>query len=66
MIAIKGRSSNRLMRDFRTLNRWMQKFVEHEIADKRLVRLLMKWLQAGVMEDGELRVRIRNNRGARR
>jgi RNA-directed DNA polymerase len=33
---------------------WMQKFVEHRIADKRMVRLLMKWLHAGVMEDGEL------------
>jgi group II intron reverse transcriptase/maturase len=35
---------------------WMQKFFEHRIADKRMVRLLMKWLHAGVMEDGELRV----------
>ncbi len=34
---------------------WMQKFIEHKIADRRLVRLLMKWLHAGVMEDGELR-----------
>jgi len=33
---------------------WMQKFVEHKIADERMVRLLMKWLHAGVMEDGEL------------
>jgi group II intron reverse transcriptase/maturase len=33
---------------------WMQKFIEHKIADKRLVRLLMKWLHAGVMEDGVL------------
>ena len=33
---------------------WMQKFIEHKIADSRLVRLLMKWLHAGVMEDGEL------------
>jgi group II intron reverse transcriptase/maturase len=33
---------------------WMQKFFEHKIADKRMVRLLMKWLHAGVMEDGEL------------
>lgn len=33
---------------------WMQKFVEHRIADRRMVRLLMKWLHAGVMEDGEL------------
>jgi len=35
---------------------WMQKFIEHRIADKRMVRLLMKWLHAGVMEDDELRV----------
>jgi RNA-directed DNA polymerase len=34
---------------------WMQKFVEHRIGDKRLVRLLTKWLHAGVMEGGELR-----------
>ncbi len=33
---------------------WMQKFLEHRIADKRLVRLLMKMLHAGVMEDGKL------------
>lgn len=33
---------------------WMQKFLEHKIADKRLVRLVMKWLHAGVMEDGRL------------
>ena len=34
---------------------WMQKFIEHRIGDTRMVRLLMKWLHAGVMEDGELR-----------
>ena len=33
---------------------WMQKFVEHRVADRRMVRLLMKWLHAGVMEDGKL------------
>jgi group II intron reverse transcriptase/maturase len=33
---------------------WMQKFIEHKIADRRMVRLLMKWLHAGVMEDGTL------------
>jgi RNA-directed DNA polymerase len=31
---------------------WMKKFVEHRIGDKRLVRLLMKWLKAGVMVEG--------------
>jgi group II intron reverse transcriptase/maturase len=34
---------------------WMRKFIEHRIADSRMVRLLMKWLNAGVMEDGKLR-----------
>jgi RNA-directed DNA polymerase len=33
---------------------WMQKFIEHRIGDTRMVRLLMKWLHAGVMEDDEL------------
>jgi RNA-directed DNA polymerase len=31
---------------------WMIKFVEHRIGDKRIVRLIQKWLKAGVMEDG--------------
>ncbi|MCK6592713.1 MAG: RNA-directed DNA polymerase [Polyangiaceae bacterium] len=35
---------------------WMRRFIEHRIADKRLVRLLMKWLRAGVLEEGQLRV----------
>ncbi len=33
---------------------WMQKFIEHRIGDKRMVRLLMKWMRAGVMEEGQL------------
>jgi RNA-directed DNA polymerase len=33
---------------------WMQKFIEHRIGDRRMVRLLMRWLHAGVMEDGKL------------
>ncbi len=31
---------------------WMVKFVEHRIADRRMVRLIQKWLSAGVMENG--------------
>lgn len=34
---------------------WLRRFIEHRIGDERFVRLLMKWLHAGVMEDGELR-----------
>ena len=30
----------------------MIRFVEHRIADERIVRLIQKWLKAGVMEDG--------------
>lgn len=31
---------------------WLMKFVEHRIADERILRLLRKWLAAGVMENG--------------
>lgn len=31
---------------------WMVKFVEHRIGDKRIIRLIHKWLRAGVMEEG--------------
>ena len=33
---------------------WLQRFLEHRIGDRRLVRLLMKWAKAGVMVEGEL------------
>jgi group II intron reverse transcriptase/maturase len=32
---------------------WLVKFVEHRIADPRVVRLIQKWLNAGVMEQGK-------------
>ena len=31
---------------------WLSRFVEHRIADKRVLRLIRKWLNAGVVEDG--------------
>jgi RNA-directed DNA polymerase len=34
---------------------WLTKFVEHRIADRRLVRLIRKWLKVGVMEEGVVR-----------
>src|SRR5215813_2440959 len=36
---------------------WMVKFVEHRVADRRVVRLIQKWLNAGVLEDGK-RMRV--------
>jgi group II intron reverse transcriptase/maturase len=32
---------------------WLVKFLEHRVADRRVVRLIQKWLNAGVLEDGE-------------
>lgn len=34
---------------------WLMKFIEHRIADKRVLRHIKKWLNAGVLEDGALR-----------
>jgi group II intron reverse transcriptase/maturase len=39
---------------FDTLNHeWLVRFTEHRIGDRRLVRLIQKWLRAGVLEDGK-------------
>jgi group II intron reverse transcriptase/maturase len=32
---------------------WLVKFVEHRVADQRVVRLIQKWLNAGVLEEGK-------------
>ena len=32
---------------------WLVRFIEHRIADRRIVRLIQKWLKAGVLEDGK-------------
>jgi len=39
---------------------WLVRFIEHRIADRRVVRLIQKWLNAGVLEDGK---RIRKEEG---
>jgi len=31
---------------------WLTRFLEHRIGDKRIIRLIQKWLRAGVLEDG--------------
>ena len=35
---------------------WLVRFVEHRVGDKRIVRLIRKWLKAGVLEDGTVTV----------
>jgi len=32
---------------------WLMKFMEHRIADSRVLRLIRKWLRAGVSEEGQ-------------
>ena len=39
---------------------WLVKFVEHRIGDRRVVRLIQKWLSAGLLEDG---TRTRSEQG---
>jgi RNA-directed DNA polymerase len=37
---------------------WMLKFLEHRIGDKTVLRLIQKWLKAGVLESGKKTVGI--------
>jgi RNA-directed DNA polymerase len=40
---------------------WIIRFLEHRIADKRILRLVAKWLKVGIVEDGRV---TRGERGA--
>ena len=33
---------------------WLMRFVEHRVGDRRVVRLIRKWLKAGVVEEGRM------------
>src|ERR1700726_3043424 len=35
---------------------WLVRFLEHRIGDKRIIRLVQKWLRAGILEDGVVTV----------
>ena len=46
-----------LRRFFDSVNQqWLIRFLKHRIADRRMIHLIQKWLQAGVLEDGVLTV----------
>ena len=36
---------------------WLIRFLEHRLADRRVVRLIQKWLNAGVLAEGQ-RMRV--------
>jgi RNA-directed DNA polymerase len=35
---------------------WLNRFLEHRIGDRRIIRLIQKWLKAGVLEEGVVTV----------
>ena len=35
---------------------WLIRFLEHRVGDRRIIRLIQKWLKAGVLEDGSVTV----------
>jgi group II intron reverse transcriptase/maturase len=42
-----------------TSHDWIRRFLQHRIADKRLLRLIAKWLKAGIVEAGRVKRSIR-------
>ena len=61
-VAISSRKVNHILdadiRDFfGSVNHdWLIRFLEHRIGDKRIIRLILKWLKAGILEDGVVSV----------
>src|SRR6266436_3911993 len=62
VVALKSRKVNFILDAdiqsfFDTVSQeWLIRFVEHRIGDKRIIRLVQKWLKAGVLEDGVVSV----------
>ena len=62
VVAITGRKVNWILdADIRSFfdsvsQEWLIRFVEHRVGDQRIIRLIRKWLRAGVLEDGIVRV----------
>src|SRR5207253_2959137 len=61
-VALKSRKVNFILdADIRLFfdtvsQEWLGRFLEHRIGDRRIIRLIQKWLKMGVLEDGEVRV----------
>ena len=62
VVAIERRKVNYILdadiRDFfgSVSQDWLIRFVEHRVGDKRIIRLIQKWLRAGILEDGAVTV----------
>src|SRR3989442_5631150 len=65
VVALKSRKVNFILDAdiqsfFDTVSQeWLIRFVEHRIGDRRIIRLIQKWLKVGVLEDGIVTVRDR-------
>ena len=63
LVGIGGRKVNFILdADIRSFfdevsQEWLIRFVEHRIGDKRIIRLIRKWLKAGILEDGVVSVK---------
>ena len=61
-VAITSRKVNHILdadvRDFfgSVSQDWLVRFLEHRVGDKRIIRLIRKWLKAGILEDGVVTV----------
>jgi RNA-directed DNA polymerase len=61
-VAITSRKVNYILdadvRDFfgSVSQSWLVRFLEHRIGDKRIIRLIQRWLKAGILEDGVVTV----------
>ena len=61
-VAITSRKVNYILdadvRDFfgSVSQKWLVRFLEHRVGDKRIIRLIRKWLRAGILEDGVVTV----------
>lgn len=64
MVGIQRRKVNWILdADFRSFfdtvsHEWLVRFLEHRIGDERILRLIRKWLKAGVLEDGIVTERL--------
>ena len=44
---------------FDTVNQaWLIRFLKHRINDPRMIRLIQKWLKAGILEDGIVTIHV--------
>ena len=61
-VAITSRKVNYILdadvRDFfgSVSQSWLVRFLEHRIGDKRIIRLIQRWLKVGILEDGVVTV----------